>query len=132
MQFCPYLPVMILKKYTYTFYKASKNFHAYFRVFRDNSFYQLSEWIQRKYLAFNVAHIKIHNRIIGSFIPQQLAMLRNFQLLQFLYWKDTLKYSRVYWKAQILETDVSQLIVFLCFVCLYSWGHFICKVILKA
>ena len=28
MQFSPFLPVMILKKYTYTFYKVSKNIKA--------------------------------------------------------------------------------------------------------
>ena len=67
--------------------------NTYFHAFCDNSFYQPFECIQRKYLAFNVAHMKIHHRIIGSLTPQHLAMLRNFQLFQFLYWNDTLKYS---------------------------------------
>ena len=101
--------------------------NAYFHVFGDNPFYQPFECIQRKYLAFNVAHMKIHNSIIGSLTPQHLAMLRNFQLFQFLYLKDTLKYSKIYWKGQVIETYVSRFVLF--FVCLYSWGHFICKVV---
>ena len=58
---------------------------AYFHEFCDNPFYQPFECTQRKYLAFNVAHMKIHHSIIGSLKPQHLAMLRNFQLFQFLY-----------------------------------------------
>ena len=34
--------------------------NAYFHDFCDNPFYQPFECIQRKYLAFNVAHMKIH------------------------------------------------------------------------
>ena len=59
--------------------------NAYFHAFCDNPFYQPFECIQRKYLAFNVAHMKIYNSMIGSVKPQHLAMLRNFQLFQFLY-----------------------------------------------
>ena len=91
--------------------------NTYFHALCDNPFYQPFKCIQRKYLAFNVAHMKIHHSIIGSLTPQHLAMLRNFQLFQFLYWKDTLKYSKVSWKAQVLEIDVSRFIVFLSFVC---------------
>ena len=58
---------------------------AYFHAFCDNPFYQPFECIQRKYLAFNVAQMKMHNITIGSLTPQHLAMLRNFQLFQFLY-----------------------------------------------
>ena len=59
--------------------------YAYFHAFCDNPFYQPFECIQRKYLAFNVEHMKIYNSIIGSLTPQHLAMLRNFQLFQFFY-----------------------------------------------
>ena len=59
--------------------------NAYFHAFCDNPFYQPFECIQRKYLAFNVAHMKIHNSIIGSLTSQHLVMLRNVQLFQFLY-----------------------------------------------
>ena len=61
--------------------------------------------------------------------PQHLAMLRNFQLFQlfqlFLYWKGAWKYSKNYWEAQVLEIDVSRFMVFLSFVCFYSWRYFI-------
>ena len=90
--------------------------NAYFHAFCDNPFYQPFEYIQGKYLAFNVTHMRTHNSIIGSLRPQHLAMLRNSQLLQFLYWKDTLKYSRIYRKAQVLEIDVSRFTIFLFFV----------------
>ena len=103
--------------------------NAYFHAFCDNPFYQPFQCIQCKCLALKITFMKMHNSIIGSLTPQHLAMLRNFQLFQFLYWKDTLKYSRIYWKAQVLEIDFSRFIVFFSFVCLYSWGHFICKVV---
>ena len=60
--------------------------NAHFQAFCDNPFYQPFECnIQQKYLAFNVAHMKIHHSIIGLLTPQHLAMLRNYQLFQFLY-----------------------------------------------
>ena len=59
--------------------------NAYFHAFCDNPFYKPSEYIQLKYLAFNVTHMKIHNSIIGSLTPEPLAMVRNFQLFQFFY-----------------------------------------------
>ena len=93
--------------------------NSYFHVFCDNPFHQSFEFIQRKGLTFNVAHMKIHKSITGSLTPQHVPMLQNFKLFQFLFWKDTLKYSRIYKKDQVLETDVSQFIVFLSFVCSY-------------
>ena len=80
--------------------------NARFHAFYDDPFYQPFEYIQRKYLAFNVAHIEVHNSIIGSLTLLHLAMLRNFKLFQFLYGKDRLKYSRIYCRAQVLEIDV--------------------------
>ena len=96
--------------------------NAYFHAFCDNLFYEPSEYIQRKYLAFNVAHMKIHNNIIGSLTPEPLVMVRNFQLFQFFYWKDTLKYSKIYWKAQVLQINFSRFIVFfsLFLVCIHG------------
>ena len=92
--------------------------NAHFQAFCDNPFYQPFECnIQQKYLVFNVAHMKIHHSIIGLLTPQHLAILRNYQLFQFLYWKDTLKHSKISWKSQVLEIDVSRFIVFLSFVC---------------
>ena len=57
--------------------------NAYFHAFCDNPFYQSFECIQRKYLTFNVVHMKIHHSIIGSLTPQHLAMLRHFLLFSF-------------------------------------------------
>ena len=53
--------------------------NAYFHAFCENPFYHPFECIQRKYLAFNVAHMKIHYSMIGSLPSQHLAVLRNIQ-----------------------------------------------------
>ena len=125
---------IIVKKLRWECYNQEMKFlaapsNAYLHVFCDNPFYQPFECIQRKYLSFNVAHMKIHNSIIGSLTPQHLAMLKNVQLFQFLYWKYTSKYSKIYWKAQFLKIDVSRFHIFLSFVYLYLWGHLVCKVV---
>ena len=44
--------------------------NAFFHTFCDNLFYQPFECIQRRYLAFNIAHMRIHNSIIGSLTPK--------------------------------------------------------------
>ena len=75
---------------------SSSSIKCTFSCFFDNPFYQPFKYIQRKYLPFNAAPIKINNSIIGSLTPEHLAMLRNFQLFQFFYWKDTFKYSKIY------------------------------------
>ena len=53
--------------------------NAYFHAFCDNPFYQPFECIQRKYLAFNAARMKMHNSMIGSLTSQHLAMVRKLK-----------------------------------------------------
>ena len=86
----PPFDFIIFKKLRRECYKQGMKYlvapsNAHFHALYDNPFYQPFECIQRKCLTFNVAHMEMHNSIIGLLIQQHLAMLRNFQLFQILY-----------------------------------------------
>ena len=86
----PPFDFIVIKKFRREYYNQGKKClaapsNAYFHAFCDHPFFQPFECIQRKYLAFNVAHMKIHNSLIDLLTPKHLVMLRNFQLFQFLY-----------------------------------------------
>ena len=86
----PPFDFIIVKKLTREYYNQGMKYlaapsNAYFHAFCDNPFYQPFQCIQCKCLALKITFMKMHNSIIGSLTPQHLAMLRNFQLSQFLY-----------------------------------------------
>ena len=65
----------------------------------------------------NVFSVSIWHLMLRIWSKQQHCLKRYIEVF-----KDLL------WEAQVLEIDVSRLVVFLSFACLYSWGHFICRV----